>query len=74
MTLWENIRRIRGEKGLSLKALDAASGIDGGNLSRIERGLHPGTTAPTLEKIAGALGVTVAELWVDEDGESVTVE
>lgn len=27
----------------------------------------------TLKKIAGALGVTLAELFVDEDGESVTL-
>ena len=29
--------------------------------------------AATLSKIAGALGVTVAELWVDEDAGSVTL-
>ena len=40
--------------------------------SDIERGNNPNPTASTLGKIAGARCVTVAELCVDEDGESVT--
>ena len=38
----------------------------------IENGANPNPTAKTLEKIAAALGVTVADLWIDEDGKIVT--
>ena len=41
--------------------------------SDIERGKNLNPTAATLSKMAGALGVTVADLWIDEDGESVTL-
>ncbi len=50
------IRRIRHEKGLTLKDIEAKAGVSATHVSEIERG----NTSPTigaLEKIADALGV-----------------
>lgn len=56
-----NLRRLRTTGGLSQEALSADSGVAVPYLSGIERG----TVNPTiglLERIAGVLGVDVAEL------------
>ena len=51
----------RKAKGLSLRALQSATGIDDSNLSRIERGvLMP--QVDTLIRIASALGVKTIHL------------
>lgn len=51
----------RNAKGLSLRALQSATGIDDSNLSRIERGvLMP--QIDTLIRIASALGVKTLHL------------
>ncbi len=41
--------------------------------SDIERGKNTNPTPKTLAKIAEALDVSLADLFVDEDGESVTL-
>ena len=72
-TLPENIRRLR--KAAGLTATQAAEGADmtQGSWSNLEIGGNRNPTAATLAKIADALGVTVADLWVDADGKSVTL-
>jgi len=72
--LHQNIRRLR--HAAELTSTDAATkaGISQGAWSDIERGGNKNPTPKTLEKIAAALGVTLAELFVDEDGESVTLD
>lgn len=55
------LRAIREGKGVSLRALKAASGVAVATLARIEAGGYDPRLS-TLRKLAKALGVTVAEL------------
>lgn len=55
-TLGRRVRRIRQERGLTLKQIEAKVGVSATHISEIERG----NTSPTigaLDRIAGALGV-----------------
>jgi transcriptional regulator with XRE-family HTH domain len=55
------IRELRIERGITQEALAHGAGITVGHLSKIERGLaNPGWS--TVEAIADALGVTMAEV------------
>lgn len=59
--LGANVRRTRRARGLTLKAVERASGVSATHVSEIERG----KTSPTvgaLERIASALGVAVTRL------------
>lgn len=59
------LRRLRAEKGLTMDALEARTGVSKRTISEIERGMR----APqilTLAKLAGALGVDVDELAEEE--------
>lgn len=59
--LGRRIRRIRQEKGLTLKEIEARVGVSATHISEIERG----KTSPTiqaLEKIAHAMGVLPSHL------------
>jgi transcriptional regulator with XRE-family HTH domain len=64
------LRKLRERRGVSLPWLADETGIEKGNLSRIERGLQP-LRVTQLHKIAEALGVTsLAEAldpYVEED-------
>lgn len=60
------IRKIRQSKGLTLEEVAYAAGTDGGNLSRIERGLQR-CVYEVLEGIAAGLGMTVAELCMEAE-------
>jgi transcriptional regulator with XRE-family HTH domain len=54
------IRRLREENGLTQEDLAYEAGVTTGTLSKIERGLtNPAWT--TVERIAGALGVSLGE-------------
>lgn len=65
------IRRVRLAKRLTLEQVSATSGVDTGNLSRIERG-DMGWSLTTLTGIARGVGVPVAELFAEaERGMSV---
>jgi len=59
--LGENLRKLRLEKKMSQSDLATALGVDGAYISNIENGrMNP--TLSTLEKIAGALGISSSEL------------
>lgn len=69
LLLGANLRRIRKEKRLSLRALEAlCTKIDNADLSRYERA-EKNITLATLEEIAKALEVLVAELLLPPDYE-----
>lgn len=55
------LREIRERKGVSLRALKAASGVAVSSLARFEAG-EGDPQLSTLHKLAKALNVTVAEL------------
>ena len=65
MTTGEKIRRARIEKGMTLKQLEAATGIGKTTLNNIENGLVSPTLVQ-LEAIARALDVTMIELFDSE--------
>lgn len=55
------IRQLREDRGITQEDLAHGAGITTGTLSKIERGLaNPSWT--TVERIAGALGTSVARL------------
>jgi transcriptional regulator with XRE-family HTH domain len=56
------VHELRGARGLSLDALAARSGVSRSNISLIERG-QSSPTAAVLDKLAAALGVTLASLF-----------
>src|SRR3990167_10737041 len=59
--LGENLRKLRLKKNLSQGDLAKALGVDRAYISNIENGrMNP--TLSTLEKIAGALGISSSEL------------
>lgn len=59
------VAALRAERGLSLEALAARSGVSRSTLSLIERG-ETSATAVILEKVAGGLGVALAALFEAE--------
>lgn len=61
MHIGQVIREIREARKATLEDVAFAANTNASNLSRIERG-RQGYSAETLERIAQALGVTVAEL------------
>jgi transcriptional regulator with XRE-family HTH domain len=61
----ERVRDLRAARGLSLDALAATCGVSRSMISLIERG-ESSPTAVVLDKLAAALGVTLASLF---DGE-----
>lgn len=69
-TIGERIRARRKAAGLTLLQMEALTDINNGNLSRIERGTQ-NLTEPTLTKIAGALGLTLAQL-LEGFGDKIT--
>lgn len=66
------IRKIRQSKGLTLEEVAYAAGTDGGNLSRIERGLQR-CVHEVLEGIAAGLGMTIAELYLEAEAMQASV-
>ena len=58
-----NLRRLRVMQGLSQERLALAAGIDRAYVGRVERGSE-NVTISTLEAIANALGVQVAQLFI----------
>jgi len=59
--LLENLKKLRLKKNLSQGDIATALSVDRAYISNIENGrMNP--TLSTLEKIAGALGVSVSEL------------
>lgn len=58
-----NLRKLRVRHGLSQEVLAVDAAIDRTYVSRLERGLENPTVA-VLERLAAALGVSIAEFFV----------
>jgi transcriptional regulator with XRE-family HTH domain len=63
-TIGARVRALRRERGLTLKALGARAGLSHPFLSQLERGLARPSLG-SIERIAGALGIPVADLWTE---------
>ncbi|MCM8797841.1 MAG: helix-turn-helix domain-containing protein [Candidatus Omnitrophica bacterium] len=61
----ENIRKLRQKKGISQDRLSKEADLALNTIVKIETGENPNPTVETLEKIAKALGVSVADLFKD---------
>ena len=62
ITIGKQIQKIRELKGISQQDLAAKCNFEKSNMSRLEAG-KVNSTLSTLEKVANALGVTLAELF-----------
>ena len=71
--LARRIRKHRQAAGLTATAAAERAGLHRVAWAELEAGRNDNPKLNTLEKVAGALGVTVAELLTDGDGESVSV-
>ena len=69
----KNLKKWRIEAGIKQEVLAEMIGVSVQTLSRYENG-HRAPNADVLQKIATALGVSVAELLSDENPEAVKVE
>jgi transcriptional regulator with XRE-family HTH domain len=58
----ENLKRIRGEKGLSLERIARLADLSLNTIVKIENGVNQNPTIETLSKIAKALEIGVDEL------------
>ncbi|PIO97048.1 helix-turn-helix domain-containing protein [Pleomorphomonas carboxyditropha] len=66
-----NMRRLRGEKGISQERLANEAGVDRTYVSRLER-MKENPSIGILEKIANTLGAHVSELLLEPvDGEKL---
>jgi len=65
-TVSENIRKLRQKKGISQDRLSKEADIALNTVVKIETGESPNPTVETLEKIAKALGVSMADLFKDK--------
>ena len=66
MNVGENIKRIRTAKNLSQKEVTINASLDTAQYSRIENG-KTDPSVNTLERIAKAMGITLAELFASTD-------
>lgn len=66
MTIGEQIKKIRLAKGLSQKEVTMTAKLDKAQYSRIENG-KTDPSISTVERIAKALGISLAELFVNTE-------
>ncbi|MDR5612406.1 MAG: helix-turn-helix domain-containing protein [Arsenophonus sp.] len=66
MSVGTRIRELRKKKGMTILQLATAINSDVGNISRLERNKQ-GYSENTLLKIASALGVQIADLFLDSN-------
>lgn len=62
-TVSDNIRKLRQKRGISQDRLSKEANLALNTIVKIETGENPNPTVETLEKIAKALGVSVADLF-----------
>jgi len=58
----ERLRALRSRAGLASRELDRLSGLAPGHSLTLEKGLRPGCSTHTVERLARALGCTVGWL------------
>jgi len=66
MSIDQQLRTLRQAQGFSLRALADAATLSPATLSQIESGQASPSVA-TLEKLADALGITVARFFIEQD-------
>ncbi|GIO32020.1 transcriptional regulator [Paenibacillus albilobatus] len=56
------LRKLREQKGMSINQLAEAAGISNSQISRMENGVRGVPKAPTIRKLADAMGASYGEL------------
>ena len=69
----EKIREIRESRKLSVRTLAGAAGFSPSFISQVENG-HASPSIGSLERIAGVLGITLAEFFSDGEQRSSSVD
>lgn len=64
-----SIRKYRKEKGLKLEEMSIKIGISTGYLCHLERGTRKNPSREVMEKIAKALGRSIAEIFFEESAD-----
>lgn len=72
MILGTRLRQYRKDSGLTVNGLAEYSGVSSAYISRLERGLVPRPSAPTLQKLASKLSVTLLDLMGTSDADELT--
>ncbi len=70
MEIGEKIRALRHKQGITLNALSMKSGVSKSLLSMVERSIST-PTVRTLDKIAAALGITIANLYSEIENDRI---
>jgi transcriptional regulator with XRE-family HTH domain len=73
MTLGENIRQIRKNKGMSIQQIRDITGLSKSTISEIENDIS-NPTISTLTKISHALNVSLDKLLVSESANLETIK
>lgn len=60
---YNQIRKVREEKGLTLLRLSDLSGVSVGYLCHLERGSRNNPSIEVMEKISDALGKTITDVF-----------
>lgn len=70
MNFGQRLKRMRRQRGYSLRQLETLSGVDRGLISRLEREARPRVGLDVAKRLALALGVTLDYLasMYEEDG------
>lgn len=63
--LGEFVKKLRTERGLSIRALAAQAGVDFSWLAKLERGQRNSPAARSLWRVARALDVETADLYLE---------
>ena len=73
-TLYENIQALCKSKGVSGSRMCLDLGMSKSTLSDMKKGRTKGLSMPNAQKIAGYFGITVDELYGNEEKEKPTVQ
>jgi transcriptional regulator with XRE-family HTH domain len=59
MDIGQRLKKVREQKGLSLRQLSELSGVERGLISKLERGQRPQVSVHVAMRLARALGITL---------------
>jgi len=68
MAIGDELKRLRRQKDLSVTGLAASSGVSRPYIAQIESGIRENPSGAMLQKLASALGVTIADLIGSKEG------
>lgn len=67
MTIADRLRRAMDERGMTFQEIADNSGMSRAHVHQVVSGTNPRPNIVIVEKLAGAIGVTMAELYADPE-------